>query len=577
VTSSRRSRFEQDEIIRLGHTGLTVIEGGPGTGKTAVALHRVAYLLYTHPRLARRGVLVLGPHPRFLQYISAVLPSLGETDFVFATPGELLPGVATDLEDGPDAAAVKGSLAMVEVLAAAVAERQEVPTEPVPIELDDVTVEITAELAATARERARARGLRHNEARPVFATAVLDALAEQAVDRIGAGWLAPREAPELAADLRADARAELRESPQLHAALAALWPELSPQRLLADLFTSPERLATAAATLPPADRAALARDDGAAWTVSDVPLLDEAAELLGTAAAVRAGEARAARRTGEGLSYAADVLRLLDTEPADDDEIRAVDLVDADLLAERQEELDHRTIAERAAADREWVYGHVVVDEAQELSDMDWRVLLRRCPTRSFTVVGDLAQRRSVAGARSWAATLDRYAPGRWAHHVLTVGYRTPAEIMAVAADVLAAHNPGCATPEAARSTGVRPWARRVRPDELADEVPDAVSGPGSVAVIAPGPFPDVPGATVLTPREAKGLEFDTVLLVEPQEMHEADLYVALTRATQRLGVLHTEPLPECLGRLDPGTGQRPARRSTTGANSSRNAPLTLT
>jgi DNA helicase IV len=553
---------EQDEIIRLEHTGLTVIEGGPGTGKTAVALHRVAYLLYTHPQLARRGVLVLGPHPRFLQYISAVLPSLGETDVVFATPGELLPGVATDVEDGPDAARVKGSLAMVQVLAAAVADRQEVPAEPIPVELDDVTVEITADIAAAARERARAGHRRHNEARPVFAAAVLDALAEQAVDRIGAGWLAPREVPELAGQLRAASRAELREHPELHSALTTLWPELTPQQLLADLFTSLQRLATAAATLPPADRAALAREDGTAWTVADVPLLDEAAELLGPPAAVRAGEKRAARRAAEGLGYAADVLRLLDTEPADDDEIRAVDLVDADLLAERQEEIDHRTIAERAAADREWVYGHVVVDEAQELSDMDWRVLVRRCPTRSFTVVGDLAQRRSTAGARSWAAALDRHAPGRWTHRVLTVGYRTPAEIMAVAADVLAAHNPGCTTPEAARSTGVPPWSRGVRPDELVDAVRDEVGGPGSVAVIAPGPFPEVPGATVLTPRETKGLEFDTVLLVEPQEMPAADLYVALTRATQRLGVLHTEPLPRCLRRISARRAAPPPART---------------
>jgi DNA helicase IV len=163
-----------------------------------VALHRVAYLLYTHPQLARRGVLVLGPHPRFLQYVSGVLPSLGETDVEFATPGELFPGLATDVEETSDTARAKGSLATAEVIAAAVADREEVPGEPIPIELDDVTVEITAEIATAAREPARARGLRHNEARPVFAKAVLDALAEQAVDRIGPGWLAPREAPELA-------------------------------------------------------------------------------------------------------------------------------------------------------------------------------------------------------------------------------------------------------------------------------------------------------------------------------------------------------------------------------------------
>jgi DNA helicase IV len=196
-------------------------------------------------------------------------------------------------------------------------------------------------------------------------------------------------------------------------------------------------------------------------------------------------------------------------------------------------------------------------------------VLVRRCPTRSFTVVGDLAQRRSAAGARSWAAAMERYAPGRWMHHVLTVGYRTPAEIMAVAADVLTAHDPGRTVPDAARSTGLPPWARRVRPNELVAAVRDSVaaeSDGGSVGVIAPGPFPDVPGADVLTPREAKGLEFDVVFLVEPQRMlvpdgGAADLYVALTRATQRLGVLHTEPLPACLRRLIAGCAGTNAQR----------------
>jgi DNA helicase IV len=251
------------------------------------------------------------------------------------------------------------------------------------------------------------------------------------------------------------------------------------------------------------------------------------------------------------------VLQILDGDPADDDEIRAADLVDAADLTERQEERDHGTIAQRATADREWVYGHVVVDEAQELSEMDWRVLVRRCPTRSFTVVGDLAQRRSVAGARSWAAALERYAPGRWTHRVLSVCYRTPVEIMTVAAAVLDAHDPGHGAPEAVRSTGEPPWAQQVPADELPSAVRAAADAesrhPGSVAVITPGPLPDVPGAVVLSPREAKGLEFDSVLVVEPQRMLDggaADLYVALTRATHRLGVLHTEPLPEGLSGL---------------------------
>ncbi|WP_328516862.1 HelD family protein, partial [Pseudonocardia lacus] len=228
---------EQDEIIRLDPPGTLVIEGGPGTGKTAVALHRVAYLLYTRPVLARRGVLVIGPHPRLLHYIDQVLPALGESDVVFATVGSLLPGLATTATD--PAAAVKGSLAMVEVLSAAVGDRQELPDEPIAIELDDVTVELDRAIAERARARAHATGALHNEARPVFRAAVLDALAEQAVDRSGEGWLAPREAPDLAAELRADARAELRASPAFHVAVDALWPALTPARLLAELWTSP--------------------------------------------------------------------------------------------------------------------------------------------------------------------------------------------------------------------------------------------------------------------------------------------------------------------------------------------------
>jgi DNA helicase IV len=396
---------EQDEVIRLDRPGTLVIEGGPGTGKTAVALHRVAYLLYTRPVLARRGVLVIGPHSRLLAYIDQVLPALGESDVVFATMGTLLPGLATTAQEPPTAARVKGSTAMVGVLAAAVADRQELPAEPLPIELDDVTVELDRGIAERARARARATGALHNEARPVFRAAVLDALAEQAVDRIGAGWLAPREAPELAAELRADARDELAASPALHAAVDALWPALTPARLLAELWASPQRIAVAAAGLPAADRAALHRADGAAWTVSDVPLLDEAAELLGRAPDRRPAE-RERARAAELRAYAEGVRTMLDDEDADQDETQAAHLVTADALAARQRVADTRSTAERAAADREWIYGHVVVDEAQELSEMDWRVLVRRCPTRSFTVVGDLAQRRAAGGVRDWAPAI---------------------------------------------------------------------------------------------------------------------------------------------------------------------------
>ncbi len=539
---------EQDEIIRLGRTGVVVIDGGPGTGKTVVALHRVAYLLYTHrERMSRRGVLIIGPNTGFLRYIGGVLPSLGETDVVFATPGELLPDVKTRATD-PDRE-LKGSLRMVDLVRAAVRNREEVPETPIEIELDDVTVEIDVSVAGRARERARGSGRTHNRAQEVFRDALVLELAEQAVDRIGAGWLDVRDTPDLAGDLAADVRRELISSSALAAAVELLWPRLSPRKLFADLYTSPQRLAAIRAPK------SFLRERGDAWTVSDVPLLDEAAELLGPYES--AEEAEQTRREQE--AYARGVLDILDTDEDPDEEmLRAVDLIDPTQLAERQEERDHRSLAERAAADREWTYGHVVVDEAQELSEMDWRALMRRCPSRSMTIVGDLAQRESPAGARSWARMLDEYVPKRWTYRQLTINYRMPAEIMDVAASVLATMDTSAQPPKSVRSTGVPPWSRWATDDTLASVVTEMVArmeeeiGEGTVAVIAPDGSTLNVDALLLPPRATKGLEFDGVIVVEPADIvagsaGTAELYVALTRATQRLGVVHTRPLPESL------------------------------
>lgn len=540
---------EQDEIIRLEHPGVLVIEGGPGTGKTVVALHRVAYLLYTQrERMERHGVLVIGPNPAFLTYIGRVLPSLGESNVVFMTPGDLVPGLTVTAEDTPEVARLKGSLKILGVLAAAVADRQRLPERPLTIELTDVTVRIDPETVEWAIQEARASGLPHNEARAVFSEIVAYVLTERAIARIGRGWLT-RENREAWEQLRADLIRELADNDKFTAALNELWPILTPDTLLAQLYTSQERLRAAGAD------PALWRADGYAWTVSDVPLLDELVDLLGRD---KAADQTAERERKKETEYAAGVLdNMISREDLMDDEdhLLATDLLFAEDLAERFLERDTRDLSERAAADRDWTYRHIVVDEAQELSEMDWRVLMRRCPSRSFTVVGDLAQRRSVAGATSWDTVMEPYVPGRWVYRSLSVNYRTPAEIMTVAAALLAEFAPGVKPPESVRACGVQPWSRRVSDDELPaaieEFVTDEAGREGTSVVIGP---PGVPGAVLAS--ETKGLEFDAVLVVEPERIladgprGAAELYVALTRATQRLGVLHQGPLPQALSDL---------------------------
>ncbi|MFS8095565.1 DUF2075 domain-containing protein [Lentzea alba] len=543
---------EQDAIIRLDHPGVLVIEGGPGTGKTVVALHRVAYLMYTQrERMERHGVLVVGPNPAFLNHISRVLPSLGESDVVFSTAGSLLPGLNAVLEDTPEVARLKGSLKMVDVLKAAVADRQRLPESPIPITMKDVVVQITADVAEWARQEARDSGLPHNEARKVFREIITYVLTERALGRIGKGWLS-RSDKQGWEDMRSGLVKELADDENFAAALDSMWPVVSPSDLLGSLYTSVERLAAAGAS------ESLHRVDGEAWTVSDVPLLDELHDLLGRDGSEQAADqALSAERQAEAR-YAAEVLDSMINRADhmdDEDHLFATDMMEAEELAERFEQHDQRTLVERAMADRGWTYRHVVVDEAQELSEMDWRVLMRRCPGRSFTVVGDLAQRRSPAGATSWGSMLDPYVPGRWEYRSLTVNYRTPAEIMAVAAQVLAEFAPDVTAPESVRANGVQPWARQVTleslPAEIASFERTEAGLEGTSVVIGPHGLPGVVLAA-----ETKGLEYDSVLVVAPERIlaegprGAAELYVALTRATQRLGVLHLEPLPAALSGL---------------------------
>ena len=557
---------EQDAVIRLPLAGVVVIEGGPGTGKTAVALHRVAYLLYTHrERLARSGVLVVGPSAAFIRYVGGVLPALGESAVVFTTPGRLAHGVVATAVDEDDVARTKGGLAMLDVLRRAVADRQELPGAPIAIELDDVTVEIDRATATEARRRARATGLPHNAARATFRDTLGSLLVDQGMERLNVELEDPPEladmlrelgdlpeiepagAAEVSAEMRAELRHDLRADLGFHAAVEELWPVLTAEQVLAELFASRERLVAAGAD------PALFRAEGAPWTIADAPLLDELAELLGPP------PGPPARRSESDRAYAADVLNILESADRqiageDPDELRPTDFVTADVLAARQVPGHLMSVAERAATDRDWRYGHLVVDEAQELSAMDWHVLLRRCPSGSVTAVGDLAQRSAPAGAQAWADVLAPHLGSRWTYRTLTVNYRTPTEIMALAAAVLAEYAPDRQPPESVRATGEEPWQRTVPAIGLAAAVRTAVEaevarpGHGTVAVIAADPY-DLAGlaglpAEVHTPVSAKGLEFDSVVIVDPERIrahHPADLYVSMTRATQRLGLLHVE------------------------------------
>jgi len=578
----RTIQAEQDRIIRADARGVLVVQGGPGTGKTAVALHRAAYLLYTHrERLARSGLLIVGPSPTFLRYIADVLPSLGETGVVLADVGGLRPGLQARGTERPEVTEVKGRLAMADVIAAAVTNRQADLDAPVEITVDGTPLRFTPTDAARARARGRAASRLHNEARPAYARRVIDRLTQRYSDKLGADV---RGGANLLDDADRDAlRREVAAEPAVHALVDRLWPRLTPERLLRELFSSRKRIASATPGWSDADRELLFRPATAEWTPADVPLLEEADELLGVDdSAQRAAERRERARRRSDAQRVLDLLhgsRSLDNETEDEsEELSAGDLLDAEGLAERQEEADYRTTAERAAADRTWTYGHVIVDEAQELSPMAWRLLMRRNPTRSMTVVGDVAQTGSLAGASSWAEVLTPHLGTQWRLEELTVNYRTPAEIMDVAAEVLAAGGATATAGRSVRSTGVRPWGLRVPEAGLADAVAEAAAEfdkeEGTLAVLVPhgrldavtaavrerlpGMSDDLTdGPVVLPPEGAKGLEFDSVLVVDPVGIVEEgvrghnDLYVVLTRATQRLGVVHAGNLPPELAGLE--------------------------
>ncbi len=550
---------EQDAIIRDEMDGILVVQGGPGTGKTAVALHRAAYLLYAHrERLQRSGVLIVGPTRVFLDYIDQVLPSLGENDVVSTTIGDLLPGTSTRLLEPEDVAAVKGNLEMANVVERAVKALQRVPDQARRIVVEGVPIEIRPEGVQRAMSKARRSASTHNESRTPFVLTMLEDLVKQYAK--GRGLEESDDYHYLYEDVRTNREVRI--------TLNLAWMPTTPHELLERLYARPALLERHAPKLSRADRELLYREPGSPWTISDIPLLDELAELLGPHE-----EAEARRLRHEEEAQAREQIEF--AERAIESQNLGGGLVSASMLAARfRQGGPNLTLAERASEDRTWTYGHIVVDEAQELSPMAWRSLLRRVPLRSMTVVGDLAQQSSSRPATTWRSLMGKAGREHVRQAALTVSYRTPATVLEVANSVLMAGAPGDYVPlTAARDVPNAlvetrgPW-RWILNDVVRAELAEV--GRGKIAVIAPtdqvaGVFSELHAEfaeqlkppdghplraemVVLDAPGAKGLEFDIVVIVEPADIalkSTGDIYVAMTRCTRRLHAIYRDELPD--------------------------------
>lgn len=516
---------DQDAIIRAPSRGALVVDGGPGTGKTVVALHRAAYLLYEDPRLAagRGGVLFVGPHQPYLAYVADVLPSLGEEGVRTCTLRDLVPG-GRDLaeETDPAVAALKADARMVAAIEPAVALYEEAPTEGVDVETD------AGDLWVGSREWAEAfgavePGTPHNEGRDQVLEALVEVLADKYAD-------------EEALSPDVIRRAVLR-SPALREVLGRAWPLLHADDVVGDLWEVPAYLRRCAPWLDEDQVRVLRRPAPQRWTVADLPLLDAAHRRLGDPDAAR----RRRRREAERAAEKAERDRVVDHLIANDDSemmlmsmLRGADLQGALAGPDDVPVADADVLA--------GPFAHVVVDEAQELTDAEWQMLLARCPSRSLTIVGDRAQARH-GFAESWTERLARVGMSRVEIASLGVNYRTPEEVMAEAAPVIRAALPDANVPTSIRATGrpVRHLPRAERDAVLAAW--QAAHPEGVACVIGDPSYAGTDRVRSLTPSLAKGLEFDLVVLVEPDALGEGiagavDRYVAMTRATQELVVL---------------------------------------
>ena len=523
---------DQDAIVRAGSRGALVVDGGPGTGKTVVALHRTAYLLYSDPRLGHRkgGVLFVGPHQPYLAYVSDVLPSLGEEGVQTCTLRDLVPeGAAALPERDPEVAALKASARMVSAIEPAVRLYEEVPTEGLDVETPWGDVWLGADDWAQAFEAADP-GTPHNEAR--------DEVWEELVEIL----LTKVDEDDVSPDLL---RAGLAQNGELVEILTRAWPLIEAPDLVGDLWSVPAYLRRCAPWLSPEDVTKLQRSRPDAWTTSDLPLLDAARQRLGDPKELRRRRRRRAARVAEREEMDRVVDHLVET---DDSEMHLMSML---RLGDMQSVLVEEDDRSRPDPDRlAGPFAHVVVDEAQELTDAEWQMLLLRCPAHSFTIVGDRAQARR-GFAESWSERLQRAGFHTVDVASLTINYRTPAEVMAEAEPGIRAALSDVNVPVSVRTSG-RPVVR-ADARELGSIVERWLRAheDGTACVIGDPAFRATPRVRSLTPENVKGLEFDLVVLVDPDTFGAdiqgaVDRYVATTRATQQLVVLTsptTDPL----------------------------------
>jgi hypothetical protein len=516
---------DQDAIIRAGSRGALVVDGGPGTGKTVVALHRSAYLLYSDPRLGHRrgGVLFVGPHQPYLAYVADVLPSLGEEGVQICTLRDLVPeGAAAAIETDPDVALLKSSADMVKAIDPAVRLYEEPPTKGMTVETHWSDIWLSADDWAEAFE-APEPGTPHNEARDQVWEELLTIL----MDKHG-------DDDDVSPDLL---RRSLRQNTELVDTFNRAWPLLDYTDLVGDLWTVPAYLRMCAPWLDPDEIRKLQRRDAHAWSVSDLPLLDAARYRLGDPEASRRRRRREATLAAEREEMNRVVDHLIAT---DDSDMKVMSMLRGEDL---QKTLVDESVLPSTDPDRlADPFAHIVVDEAQELTDAEWQMLLLRCPSRSLTIVGDRAQARH-GFTESWQERLERIGLDRINLASLSINYRTPEEVMAEAEPVIRAVLPDANVPTSIRRNGVPVVHGSVSDLGSILDTWLAAHADGIACVIGDPTFPATSRVPSLTPELSKGLEFDLVVLIDPEAFGKGiegavDRYVAMTRATQQLVTL---------------------------------------